>query len=37
MCPHSLGIGHLLIDLLAAVPFVASLIYYVKSKIGNKK
>jgi hypothetical protein len=36
MCPHGLGIGHMLVDLLMAVPFVASGIFFLKSKLKKK-
>jgi hypothetical protein len=36
MCPHGLGIGHMLVDLLMAVPFVASSILFLKMRLKKK-
>lgn len=36
MCPHGGSLGHMLLDLMMALPFLTGVIYYIKSKRTKK-
>lgn len=37
MCPHGLGISHVILDCLMALPFLTGFIFYVKAKFKKNK
>jgi len=36
MCPHGLSLGHLLLDMMMALPFITGVVYYIKSRKPKK-